>query len=193
MNSEEEQNEETTDVTEENTQDSSQETTDISDENAQDDTQETTDVSDENAQDDTQDTTEISEVNVQNITNISEDDVQDTMELVGIKDALPDTLHILPLANRPFFPHQVIPLIVDNEPWAETIKEITDSSHKLLGLILVKTENVSDAKIEDFYTMGTVCRLHRVVQAEDKLQVVVEGLQRFHIEEWLVQESPLFG
>jgi ATP-dependent Lon protease len=126
----------------------------------------------------------------ENINDVTQEDAQGNTELIPLEDTFPTELHILPLANRPFFPHQVIPLIVDNDPWAETVKEITESSHKLLGLMLVKTDNVSEAKIEDFYTIGTVCRLHRVVQAEDKLQIVVEGLQRFHIEEWLSQQPP---
>jgi len=97
----------------------------------------------------------------------------------------------MPLANRPFFPHQVIPLIVDNEPWAKTIKAVADSSHKILGLVMVKTDKVSDAKTEDFFTMGTACKLHRIVQVDDKLQIVVEGLQRFRIEDWASEEPPL--
>ncbi|OAD19341.1 ATP-dependent protease La [Candidatus Thiomargarita nelsonii] len=111
-------------------------------------------------------------------------------ELISIKDTLPDVLHILPIANRPFFPHQIIPLIVEVDPWAETIKTITDSSHQVLGLLLVQKDNVNEAQTEDFCQRGTVCRLHRVVQAEDKLQIVVEGLERFSIEEWVSEERP---
>jgi len=111
-------------------------------------------------------------------------------ELISIKDTLPDVLHILPIANRPFFPHQIIPLIVEVDPWAETIKTITESSHPVLGLLLVQKDNVNEAQTEDFYQIGTVCRLHRVVQAEDKLQIIVEGLERFSIEEWLSEERP---
>jgi ATP-dependent Lon protease len=116
--------------------------------------------------------------------------IEETVQLISIKDPLPNAIHILPLANRPFFPHQVIPLIVDNDPWAATIKAVADSPQKVLGLILVNTEKVSEAKPKDFCMMGTICRLHRIVQSEDKLQIVVEGLQRFRIEEWLSEEHP---
>jgi len=125
--------------------------------------------------------------------SISEDfesEVSTTTEIISYKEELPNLLHVLPLANRPFFPHQIIPLILDREPWEETIKTITESSHKLVGLILTKKEDVNEVKTEDFYQMGTVCRLHRIAQAEDKLQIVVEGLQRFRIKEWVSEQRP---
>ncbi len=125
--------------------------------------------------------------------NATKNVVEETVQLLSIKETLPDVLHILPIANRPFFPHQVIPLIVDNDPWAETVKTIADSSHKMLGLAMVKTNKVLEAKSKDYCEMGTVCRLHRIVQSDDKLklQIVVEGLQRFRIEEWISEEHPL--
>ncbi len=107
-----------------------------------------------------------------------------------IKKIFPKVLHILPIANRPFFPHQVIPLILDAEPWLETVNEISESSHKMFGLIAIKTDDMNNATSEDFHEMGTICRIHRVVQSEDKLQIVVEGLQRFTIEGWLSKVHP---
>jgi ATP-dependent Lon protease len=122
--------------------------------------------------------------------NATEEMTLSNAELISIKDALPEVLYILPIANRPFFPHQIIPLIVEIDPWAETIKTITESERQEFGLLLVQKDNVNEAQTEDFYKMGTVCRLHRVVQAEDKLQIVVEGLERFSIEEWVSEERP---
>jgi ATP-dependent Lon protease len=125
------------------------------------------------------------------VENVTDDETaQSNTELISYEDALPNILSILPLANRPFFPHQIIPLIVEINPWEKTVKAIAESDHKLVGLVLTQKDNVNEAVPDDFYKMGTACRLHRVVQAEDKLQIVVEGLQRFCIEEWLSQENP---
>ncbi len=121
---------------------------------------------------------------------VTEEFTLSNAELISLKDTLPEVLHILPIANRPFFPHQIIPLIVEVDPWAETIKTITDSSQQVLGLLLVQKDNVNEAQTEDFCKIGTVCRLHRVVQSEDKLQIVVEGLERFSIDEWVSEERP---
>ncbi|HIZ50087.1 MAG TPA: hypothetical protein IAA18_03305, partial [Candidatus Pseudomonas excrementavium] len=34
---------------------------------------------------------------------------------------LPQKLYLLPINNRPFFPAQVMPVVVNEAPWAETI------------------------------------------------------------------------
>jgi ATP-dependent Lon protease len=103
---------------------------------------------------------------------------------------LPDQLYILPLANRPFFPHQVIPLIIDNDLWDKTIQAVTESSDNIIGLVLAKTDNLSEITTDDFYSIGTACRLHRVVQSDNQLQIVVEGLERFEIGEWVSEQRP---
>lgn len=121
---------------------------------------------------------------------LDEEIKQGNTEIISYKDALPNLLHILPLVNRPFFPHQVIPLVVDNAPWMETVKAVTESPHKILGLVLVRTDHIDEVHQEDFYKMGTACRLHRIAQGEDKLQIVVEGLQRFRIESWVSAQQP---
>jgi ATP-dependent Lon protease len=113
-------------------------------------------------------------------------------ELISYKDALPNILPILPLANRPFFPHQVIPLVVEIAIWEKTIKTVAESSHRLVGLVLIHTDNLEHAQPDDFYSMGTACRVHRIEKVSaDKLQIVVEGLQRFRIEEWVSSPHPL--
>ena len=111
-------------------------------------------------------------------------------EIIKVEDKFPETLHILPLTNRPFFPHQIIPLIIEKELWENTVKAITDSPHNMLGLLVVKKNNIENVKPNDFHKIGTVCRLHRIVQADDKLQVVIEGLQRFRVAKWETSERP---
>jgi ATP-dependent Lon protease len=106
-------------------------------------------------------------------------------------EVLPALLHLLPLPNRPFFPAQAIPLVLDKDPWLRTVEAAGESPHKLLGLVLSRSENVLDAGPDDLYGMGTACRIHRVVKHEDKLQVFVEGVQRFRITDWVSRERPL--
>jgi len=111
-------------------------------------------------------------------------------EIVRAQDVLPGVIHLLPQGNRPFFPGQVMPLLVDRDPWEQTLKAVHDSGHHVIGLSLVKTDQVEAASGDDFYAMGTACRIHRVQQDKDKLQVLVEGLQRFRIEDWISDRQP---
>ncbi len=111
-------------------------------------------------------------------------------DLARSNDVLPGILHILPIVNRPFFPAQAIPLVVDKAPWQGTVEAATASPHKVVGLVLVRTDDAQAARPGDFYPMGTACRVHRVAEHEDKLQILVEGLQRFRIKDWVSQERP---
>ncbi len=131
----------------------------------------------------------ISETIVSSNTSI-ETNEEKTATLVNLKDVMPTILHILPLVNRPFFPGQAIPLIMDANLWKETIDEVINSEQKMLGLVLLRSENPNEAEPKDFYEMGTACRIHRVSQSDDKLQIMVEGLQRFHADEWVKNTRP---
>ncbi len=111
-------------------------------------------------------------------------------EIVRATDVLPGEIHLLPQSSRPFFPGQVMPLLVEREPWEATIKAVHDSAHDIIGLSLVRPDRVEEAGSGDFYDMGTACRIHRVQQDEGKLQVLVEGLQRFRIQRWVSKLPP---
>ena len=52
---------------------------------------------------------------------------------------LPDKVYIIPIHNRPFFPAQVLPVIVNEEPWAETLELVSKSPHHSLALFFVDT------------------------------------------------------
>ncbi|MHB1511643.1 MAG: endopeptidase La [Acidiferrobacter sp.] len=105
-------------------------------------------------------------------------------------DVLPTTLAVVPITNRPFFPAQAIPLVLDRDPWSSTIAAATENPHKVVGLVLIRKDQATDVVRGDFYDTGTVCRIHKVAHNEDKLQVFVEGLQRFHVDQWVSDERP---
>jgi ATP-dependent Lon protease len=105
-------------------------------------------------------------------------------------EVLPGVLHVLPLANRPFFPAQIAPIVLDQEPWQRTVEAAIESGQHVIGLVLVRNDEPAQAQADDFYHMGTASRIHKVVKVEDKLQIFVEGLQRFRIDEWVSRERP---
>lgn len=105
-------------------------------------------------------------------------------------EVLPGVLYVLPLANRPFFPAQMIPIVLEQEAWMRTVESVMEAGHKVVGLVLTRTDDPLEAKPADFYAMGTAGRIHKVVKLEDKLQIFVEGLQRFRIEDWVSSERP---
>ena len=55
------------------------------------------------------------------------DDINQDQEIISNGLVLPDQqqpdkLYIIPVHNRPFFPAQVLPVIVNEDPWAETLE-----------------------------------------------------------------------
>ena len=119
-----------------------------------------------------------------------EDSAGATLNLARANEVLPGQIHLLPVASRPFFPGQAVPLMMDAEHWSATIEAVTDTEHKILGVILVGSENSEDAGVSDFYSVGTACRVHRVHQQDGHLQVLVECLQRFELTDWLHTQVP---
>ncbi|MDH3768260.1 MAG: endopeptidase La, partial [Gammaproteobacteria bacterium] len=110
-------------------------------------------------------------------------------ELVLAREALPPTIHLLPLEARPFFPGQAIPLVI-SERWEPTIDAVLETEQKTLGVLLLR-EGAGQMPIPtDFYRMGTACRVHRVQRSDDQMQVLLEGLQRFRINEWISRKQP---
>ncbi len=109
--------------------------------------------------------------------------------IVLAREILPAVIPVLPQENRPFFPGQAIPLVV-GEGWEPTIKSALDSEAKVIGLVLARGEISDTMGSSGFHRIGTACRIHKVTRAEGSLQVLMEGLQRFSIGEWVRRESP---
>jgi len=102
----------------------------------------------------------------------------------------PATLHLLPMTEKPFFPAQTLPLIMNEGPWMETVKEIGDTPHHLVGLVAVHGDVSDDARAEDFYSVGTLVRMHHPMRADGKIQFVAEGVTRFRVLEWISDKPP---
>jgi ATP-dependent Lon protease len=111
-------------------------------------------------------------------------------QLARANEVLPGLIHLLPVAARPFFPGQAVPLLMEAEAWRATIKAVGETEHKILGVVLVGSERAEDAVPADFHRIGTACRVHRVHEQEGMLQVLVECLQRFRVEGWVSRQAP---
>jgi ATP-dependent Lon protease len=106
-------------------------------------------------------------------------------------EVLPNVIHVIPQHNRPFFPGQAIPLVMSADAWLSTITSIKKRKQDVVGLIATRGRQDDAPSADDLHAMGTVCRIHRVHQAEDQLQVLLEGLQRFRVKTWVSKEVPL--
>ncbi|MFT7286964.1 MAG: ATP-dependent Lon protease [Halieaceae bacterium] len=122
------------------------------------------------------------------------DDAQDTPHTPAVADdVLPDSIYLIPVPQRPFFPGQVQPIAMDPEEWGGTLQAVGESGAGLLGLAYVNQGRLNGAVPEPrhFPEMGCVVRLHRPpAMAENPGQFLVQGVRRFRIVRWLSREPP---
>lgn len=112
-------------------------------------------------------------------------------ELVVPHQNLPDRLLLLPIFERPFFPAQVQPLVVDEDLWESTFDRIAKMEEPLLGLVYAgDQEHTDQISTDEFSAIGCVVRLHNVVTNNGKIQFIAQGLQRFQITDWVKQSAP---
>ncbi|MDX1572123.1 MAG: LON peptidase substrate-binding domain-containing protein, partial [Xanthomonadales bacterium] len=105
-------------------------------------------------------------------------------------EVLPGAIHLLPVAARPFFPGQGVPLVMDARHWRSTLEAAHQTGHDLIGIVLVRGDEAEKARPQDFHQVGTVGRIHRVQPTDGNVQVLVECIQRFEIQKLLSREAP---
>ncbi len=123
------------------------------------------------------------------VLNPDEDAPKPGSGLVLASETLPPTINLLPVETRPFFPGQAIPLVI-GERWEPTIRAVMNTEQNIVGVLLLRDDAASLPTPTDFHRMGTACRIHRVQKADNQLQVLIEGLQRFRISEWISRKQP---
>ncbi len=102
----------------------------------------------------------------------------------------PGYLYLLPVNNRPVFPGQIQPIIINAEAWASTVAKIGESGHQSCGLVYVGEIPADQVSSDDFAEIGCLVKLHKPVRHEDNIQFVGHGLKRFRIKRWLSREIP---
>ena len=116
--------------------------------------------------------------------SVIEGELTEGSQLARADELLPSTLHVLPLSGRPFFPPHVMPLFIDDAQWLETVKEIGETPHKMVGLVLLRPDAADPPGPRDYHRVGTVVRMHEPNRLEGRIRFVAEGIQRFEIIEW---------
>ena len=119
-----------------------------------------------------------------------QDDEPRRGEIAIANEILPTTIHLLPLSERPFFPAQALPLLMNEEPWLETVHKVGDAAQHAVGLLLTRAEDAERSTPSDFHAVGTVVRMHQPMRASDKIQFIADGIRRFRVVRWLQPEPP---
>src|SRR5215211_4688736 len=100
---------------------------------------------------------------------------------------------VLPLQNTTLFPETVVPLAVGRSRSVRAVEAALATEEKLLCCITTKTENVTgdDAQPLDLYETGTIVNVKRMMRNEGVMQLIVQGVDRFEVKEWLTEQPYL--
>ncbi len=105
---------------------------------------------------------------------------------------IPAELPILPLRGTVVYPMTVIPLNVGQVRSIRLVDEAVTSSMRIIGLVTSKDEKNEEPGPNDLYTVGTAAVIHRMLRAPDNsVRLIVQGLERIRIKEYLTQEPYL--
>lgn len=105
--------------------------------------------------------------------------------------ALPDVLPILGLADIVIFPGMVAPLLVESPQSTRLIDDVV-AGDRFLGLVLQTdpaADNPSPAQLHRFGCAGRVMKMLKF--PDNTVRILVEGLRRFEIKEYIKQEPYL--
>ncbi|MFN2357919.1 MAG: endopeptidase La [Desulfotignum sp.] len=102
----------------------------------------------------------------------------------------PDILYLVPITGRPHLPAQVQPLVVSKQRWETTLAKAASDSHNLLGLSYLSEVKGKYVYKEDFPEVGCVVRMLNMVDVEDNIQFIAQGLERFKIKKFLSDKPP---
>lgn len=111
-------------------------------------------------------------------------------QLARPDEILPDTLQLIPLNGRPYFPVLVQPIVVEKDPWGPGISRVAESAHKLLALSYSVKKDEGVPSPDEISAVGCVARVHRLHEVKGKYQFIAQGIRRFRIREWVRREPP---
>jgi len=105
------------------------------------------------------------------------------------KPAIPELLPILPVRDTVVFPGTIVPLTIGREKSKKLIGDVITGS-KVLGIVAQRSAETEDPSLDDLYRVGTVVTVLKLLNlAEGNQSIIVHGLTRFGIEEF-VQTEP---
>ena len=120
------------------------------------------------------------------------DDQNTDMDIAPGK--LPEVLPILPLYDTVLFPKMVLPLVVMQQ---ESVQLIDDamSNDRIIGLLVSKNpSSEKQSSHEELYRIGTSALILKMAKTDDnKSQILVQGLSRFKVAEFVGDNPYLMG
>lgn len=116
----------------------------------------------------------------------------DDASLQIVDPVIPNRLTILPLTQRPVFPGMAIPLTFVGKERIRAVKQAFEKENGYMGLALTQEYNEEDYTQSEFYEVGTVYEIMRLVPiAPGTIQVFGKPVARFTKTKTLIVEPQI--
>ena len=99
-------------------------------------------------------------------------------------------LPVLPLRNVVAFPHGLLPLAVGLPRSVKLLEDVLDGD-RMLVLAAMTDPSVEEPGPDGVYQVGTLAEVERALRIDDDYQIVVRGVARVRIAQWVVEEPYL--
>ncbi len=107
------------------------------------------------------------------------------------KPKIPRELPVLPIKGGVVFPNLMVPLVLTSEGSKKLIDDAL-ASERIIAIVTQKDENVENPGPSDLYNYGTAAIILKMLRTpDDSMRVLVQGLERIKIEEYIKTEPYL--
>jgi ATP-dependent Lon protease len=107
---------------------------------------------------------------------------------------VPAFLPVLPLRGLVVYPETAVPLTIGQPRSIRLVDDVVAGDERLIALVASRNPELENPGPKDLYSIGTVAMIHRLFRAPDgTIRLVVQGLQRCEIEEYVEVEPYLKG
>jgi len=101
-------------------------------------------------------------------------------DLVLVSEVIPGQIAVIPNNSGPIFPGLTMPIPFFGEKFVRIIKASYEENNRYFGMVMVKEEDPENFFASRLHDVGTVLKIHRVIQAaEEGIQVLAQAVQRF--------------
>ncbi|MBU1626450.1 endopeptidase La [bacterium] len=110
------------------------------------------------------------------------------------KLAIPSEMPILPLRDLVLYPFMIVPLFIEREKSLKAVDKTLTTKERMIFLATQKESSQDLPEREDFYTVGTVGIILRLLRMPDqKTRILVQGIRRGKIKRILSDEPTFIG
>jgi ATP-dependent Lon protease len=102
---------------------------------------------------------------------------------------VPEELNLLPLRDAVIFPVLVAPIVVGRDPYIRLISDSVRDGNRMIGIVTQREPTTEHPGAKDVYPTGVVVTIRMMNRNRDSTQLLVQGIQRFQIQQ-VLQEEP---